>query len=634
MAQYLDTTDAEWFKPRLTGVMVIISAAFVVLIVRLLYLQVMEGEAYQRLSAINSIRLQSVDAPRGLIYDRHGQLLVDNRPAFDLSIIPRDAKPIERTLATLSAHTQIPLVELQAQLAKFRRLASYKPVPLRGDIGRDMLAAVEVHRFELPGIRVDVRPRRNYLVERSATHVLGYLGEISEEELKSKTCADCKGGDYIGKTGLERSLESEMRGKRGGRQVEVNAAGQVVRVLKTVDAQPGNNIFLTIDAELQAAAEAQLKGKAGAVVAVDPTNGEVLCMASSPTFDQNIFITGVSHEAWQELSSDPYRPFENKAIQAEYPPASTYKIVTAIAGLEEGIIDENTTFDCPGHLRFGNRTFRCWRRAGHGTVDINKALAESCDVFFYHVGIELGIDRLAWYAKACGLGSPTGVGLYPEGRGLVPTAQWKKKRVGVTWQQGETLSVAIGQGYNLTTPIQMAMLTAAVANGGDRLRPTLVKSIKSADGSIVNQAERQVIGQLPTSPANLETVKRGLWTVVNTTKGTAYKARIEGVEMCGKTGTAQVVGRKPGVKLSEEELAAHLKPHAWFVGYAPAEAPRIAVAVIIENGEHGSTAAAPVVSAVIRRYLLGPEPEPEPDPGEGEGGVSEVVGGAVSGEST
>jgi penicillin-binding protein 2 len=634
MAQYLDTTDAEWFKPRLTGVMVIISAAFVVLIVRLLYLQVMEGEAYQRLSAINSIRLQSVDAPRGLIYDRHGQLLVDNRPAFDLSIIPRDAKPIERTLATLSAHTQIPLVELQAQLAKFRRLASYKPVPLRGDIGRDMLAAVEVHRFELPGIRVDVRPRRNYLVERSATHVLGYLGEISEEELKSKTCADCKGGDYIGKTGLERSLESEMRGKRGGRQVEVNAAGQVVRVLKTVDAQPGNNIFLTIDAELQAAAEAQLKGKAGAVVAVDPTNGEVLCMASSPTFDQNIFITGVSHEAWQELSSDPYRPFENKAIQAEYPPASTYKIVTAIAGLEEGIIDENTTFDCPGHLRFGNRTFRCWRRAGHGTVDINKALAESCDVFFYHVGIELGIDRLAWYAKACGLGSPTGVGLYPEGRGLVPTAQWKKKRVGVTWQQGETLSVAIGQGYNLTTPIQMAMLTAAVANGGDRLRPTLVKSIKSADGSIVSQAERQVIGQLPISPANLETVKRGLWTVVNTTKGTAYKARIEGVEMCGKTGTAQVVGRKPGVKLSEEELAAHLKPHAWFVGYAPAEAPRIAVAVIIENGEHGSTAAAPVVSAVIRRYLLGPEPEPEPDPGEGEGGVSEVVGGAVSGEST
>jgi penicillin-binding protein 2 len=631
MAQYLDTADAEWFKPRLTGVMVVISAAFVVLIVRLLYLQVMEGEAFQRLSAINSIRLQSVDAPRGLIYDRHGQLLVDNRPAFDLSIIPRDAKPIERTLATLSEHTQIPLVELQAQVAKFKRRASYKPVPLKGDIGRDMLAAVEVHRFELPGIRVDVRPRRNYLVERSATHALGYLGEISEDELKSEAFEDCKGGDFIGKTGLERSLEGEMRGKRGGRQVEVNAAGQVVRVLKTVDAQPGNNIFLTIDAELQATAEVQLEGKAGAVVAVDPTSGEVLCMASSPTFDQNIFITGVSHEAWQELSSDPYRPFENKAVQAEYPPASTYKIVTAIAGLEEGIIDENTTFDCPGHLRFGNRTFRCWRRAGHGTVDVNKALAESCDVFFYHVGIELGIDRLAWYAKACGLGSPTGVGLFPEGRGLVPTAQWKKKRVGVSWQQGETLSVAIGQGYNLTTPIQMAMLTAAVANGGDRLQPTLVKSIKSPDGSIVSLAERKVVGQLPVSPANLEKVKRGLWTVVNHNKGTAFKARIEGVEMCGKTGTAQVVGRKPGVKLSEEELAEHLKPHAWFVGYAPAEAPKIAVSVIIENGEHGSTAAAPVVSAVIRRYLLGPEPETEPE--EGEGGVTEAVGGAASGES-
>ncbi|MDJ0784334.1 MAG: penicillin-binding protein 2 [Desulfosarcinaceae bacterium] len=620
MDQYLDTTDADWFKPRLMGVMVVISAAFVVLIVRLLYLQVIEGAEYQRLSAINSIRLQSVDAPRGLIYDRNGRLLVDNRPAFDLSIIPKDAKPVGQTLTMLSRHTRIPLVELEGQLAKYRGRASYKPVPLKSDIGRDLLAAVEVHRFELPGIRVDVRPRRNYLVERSATHALGYLGEISEDELASDVCEDCRGGDYVGKTGLERALEGHMRGKRGGRQVEVNAAGQVVRVLKTVDALPGKNIFLTIDAELQAVAEAQLVGKAGAVVAVDPTNGEILCMASSPTFDQNIFITGVSREAWQQLSSDPYRPFENKAVQAEYPPASTYKIITAIAGLEEGVIDENTTYDCPGHLRFGNRTFRCWRRAGHGTVDVNKALAESCDVFFYHVGTELGIDRLAWYAKACGLGSPTGVGLYPEGRGLVPTAAWKKKRVGVSWQRGETLSVAIGQGYNLTTPIQLAMLTAAVANGGDRLQPSLVKSIKTAEGHLVTQAQRKLVGHLPVNPTNLDLVKHGLWTVVNHTKGTAYKARIEGLEMCGKTGTAQVIGRKPGVNISEEDLAQHLKPHAWFVGYAPAIDPKIAVAVIVENGEHGSSAAAPVVSAVIRHYLLGPVPEVE----EGAGVVAAV----------
>jgi penicillin-binding protein 2 len=615
MAQYLDSADADWFKPRLMGVMIVISAAFVVLIVRLFYLQVIEGAEYRRLSAINSIRLQSVDAPRGLIFDRHGQLLVDNRPAFDLSIIPKDAKPIKGTLATLSRHTKIPQVELETQLAKYRSHASYKPVPLMGDIGRDMLAAVEVHRFELPGIRVDVRPRRNYLEERFATHVLGYLGEISEEELAAGICEDCRGGDYVGKTGLERSLESFMRGRRGGRQVEVDAAGQVVRVLKTVDAQPGKNIFLTIDAELQTVAQTQLEGKAGAVVGVDPNTGEVLCMASSPTFDQNVFITGVSHEVWQKLASDPYRPFENKAVQAEYPPASTFKIVTAIAGLEEGVIDATTTFDCPGYLHFGNRTFRCWRQAGHDTVNVVKALTESCDVFFYHVGIELGIDRLAWYAKACGLGNPTGVGLYPEGRGLIPTAAWKKKRMGVAWQGGETLSVAIGQGYDLATPLQLAMLVAAVANGGTRLRPTLVKSIKSTDGDIVTQAEPEAVGQLPVSPANLALVRQGLWNVVNHHKGTAYKSRIEGVEMCGKTGTAQVVGRKPGVTLSEEELAEHLKPHAWFVGYAPAVDPKIAVAVIIENGEHGSSAAAPVVSAVIRHYLLGPEPAPEETPG-------------------
>jgi penicillin-binding protein 2 len=413
-----------------------------------------------------------------------------------------------------------------------------------------------------------------------------------------------------------------MRGRRGGRQVEVDAAGQVVRVLKTVDAQPGKNIFLTLDAELQTVAQAQLEGKAGAVVGVDPNTGEVLCMASSPTFDQNVFITGVSQEVWQKLAGDPYRPFENKAVQAEYPPASTFKIVTAIAGLEEGVIDATTTFDCPGYLYFGNRSFRCWRRAGHDTVNVVKALTESCDVFFYHVGIELGIDRLAWYAKACGLGSPTGVGLYPEGRGLIPTAAWKKKRIGVGWQRGETLSVAIGQGYDLTTPLQLAMLVAAVANGGTRLRPTLVKSIKSTDGDIVTQAEPEAVGQLPVSPENLALVRQGLWNVVNHHKGTAYKSRIEGVEMCGKTGTAQVVGRKPGVTLSEEELAEHLKPHAWFVGYAPAVDPKIAVAVIIENGEHGSSAAAPVVSAVIRHYLLGPEPEPE----EATGAVAETEG--------
>jgi penicillin-binding protein 2 len=611
MAQYLDTADADWFKPRLVGVMVVISVAFVILIVRLIYLQVIEGEAYQHLSAINSIRLQSVDASRGLIFDRQGQLLVDNRPAFDLSIIPKDAKPVARTLATLSEHTHIPLVELKAQLAKYKGRASYKPVPLMGDMGRNMLAAVEVHRFELPGIRVDVRPRRNYLRERFATHALGYLGEISEEELASGACKDCKGGDYVGKTGLERSLEAYMRGKRGGRQVEVNAAGQVVRVLKTVDAQPGDNVFLTIDADLQSVAEAQLEGKAGAVVAVDPNNGEVLCMASSPTFDQNVFITGVSHETWEKLSSDPYRPFENKAVQAEYPPASTFKIVAAIAGLEEGVIDADTTFDCPGYLRFGNRTFRCWRSAGHGSVNVVKALTESCDVFFYHVGIELGIDRLAWYAKACGLGSPTGVGLYPEGRGLIPTAAWKMKRIGRPWQGGETLSVAIGQGYDLATPMQMVMLVAAVANGGTRLRPTLVKSIKSADGTVVTQAKPEVVGHLPISPANLALVRQGMWNVVNYHKGTAYTHRIEGVEMCGKTGTAQVVGRKPSEKLTKEELAQHLKPHAWFVAYAPAQDPKIAVAVIIENGEHGSSAAAPVAAAVIRQYLLGPEPAPE-----------------------
>jgi penicillin-binding protein 2 len=475
---------------------------------------------------------------------------------------------------------------------------------LSQDIGRSALAAVEVHRYDLPGIEVTVEPRRNYIHKESASHLLGYLSEINPDELKCGEYPDCRGGDFIGKFGVEKAYGSFLRGKRGGRQVEVDARGRVVRVLKTVEAQPGHNLYLTIDQRLQAKAEALLAGVVGAVVAMDPNTGELLALASSPSFDQNDFVGGLSPEKWKSLISNPFRPMENKALQGEYPPASTFKIVTAVAGLEEGVIDANTKFYCPGHYRFGNRVYRCWKKWGHGSVDVVRALAESCDVFFYQVGEKLGVDRIAAYSKAFGLGSPTGTNLDREARGLIPTAAWKKKRTGVPWQRGETLSVAIGQGYDLATPLQMAVLTSAIANGGIRYRPSIVKEIRTAQEEVVQGGETQEVDRVKLSRETLELVRRGLWEVVNTKGGTARIARVEGLGISGKTGTAQIVGRKKNEpRAKDEDLPLHLRAHAWFVAYAPSDRPSIAVSVIVEHGEHGSSAAAPIARELIKFYL-------------------------------
>lgn len=608
MADYFDNVDSDWFNQRLSVALTIVVAAFVVLIARLLFLQVIEGEDLRRLSEINSIRLRSVDAPRGLIFDAKDRLMADNRPSYDLSVIVKDAAPLEKTIAKLVQYTGLDETDLWEKLDAAKGTRAYKPVLLKADIGRDALAAIEVNGWDLPGIVVNVSPRRDYIFSPSSAHILGYMGEIGVEDLKKEIYSDCKTGDFIGKYGIERAREHWLRGQRGGQQVEVNATGQVVRVISTVDATPGHNIVLSIDENLQQTAEGLLAEKAGAAVAVDPSTGQILAMASSPSFDQNVFISGMSHDDWNALISDPQRPLSNKAIQALYPPASTYKIIAAAAGLEEGVIDPSTTHFCPGFLKFGNRTYRCWKKWGHGEVDIFKALKESCDVFFYKVGQELGVDRLAWYARAFGLGEPTGIDLPHEEGGLIPTAQWKKQRFGVPWQPGETLSVVIGQGFNLVTPLQMAMVAAAVGNGGTRYRPRIVKTIRTADGKNVYDSTPEVVGHLPISESTLKIVQEGLFKAVNEQHGTAYGSRLKDIAMCGKTGTAQVVGRKESEDDSEGE-GEPIKDHAWFVAYAPCQNPKIAVAVMIEHGEHGSSAAAPVAAEIIQTYLAGRQVE-------------------------
>jgi len=606
--KYLKTADAEWYRQRVTGVMICVLAAFAVLLTRLVYLQVIKGQEYRLLSLNNRIRLQSIDPPRGLIYDRNGDVLVENRPSFDVSITLKDAGKVETTVEKVSEHLGVPPGELMLRLKTSRGSSAYKPILLKQDIGRDALASIEAHKYDLPGITVDVKLRRHYLNVRDAAHLIGYLSEISPGELAGKKYPGRRRGDFIGKFGAEKAYENNLRGTRGGRQVEVNANGQVVRVLKTVAAKPGQDIYLTIDHALQKKAESLLRGVAGAAVAMEPGSGRILALASSPAFDQNYFAAGMSHEQWDSLISNPFRPMENKAIQGEYPPGSTYKIITALAGLEEGVIDENTEVFCPGFYRFGNRTYRCWKRGGHGQVKLNKAITESCDVYFYKVGELLGVDRLAWYATASGLGTPTGINLDKEAKGLIPTAAWKKRRTGVPWQKGETLSVAIGQGFNLATPLQMVGMMAAIANGGTRYKPTILETVKTSDGRILHQSEPRVIGKLPVSESTLAMVKAGLWAVVNSDHGTARGSRLADIEISGKTGTSQVISRKKDDTRPEDERPAHLRAHAWFVAYAPSENPAIAVAVLIEHGEHGSGAAAPVARELIKTYLRKPWP--------------------------
>ena len=604
MTQFNNNPDREWIKQRLVVASVCILFVFALLFLRLIYLQMIKGEEYRLLSEKNAVRLKSIKSSRGLIFDRNKKLLVDNRPSFNLKIVLEDAGPLEDTLTKLARITGLEAGQFKDTIKKAGRRAFYTPVTLLSDISRDQLAVVEAHKFDLPGIHIDIEPTRYYIYKRSAAHLLGYLGQINSDELTSGKYPNVRSGDSIGRYGIEKSFDPYLQGKRGGKQVEVDANGRVIKVLKTVEPVSGNDLTLTLDLELQMITEKLLKGKEGAVVAMDPNNGDVLVMASNPSFDQNDFIGGISSKKWKALISDPGKPMNNRAIQAEYPPASTYKIITSFAALEEKEIDLSTTSFCPGFHRYGNRTYRCWNKSGHGEVDVIEALAQSCDVFYYQAGDKVGVDALARYARGSGLGKRTGIRLANEKKGLIPTAEWKRNRFNEAWQGGETLSIAIGQGYNLVTPLQMAVFTSAVGNGGTLYRPRIVKTVTNREGTVIKKIEPEITGGLPAAPETMDIVKKGLLGVVHGERGSARNyAKIKGVEVAGKTGTAQVFSIKKGEVIDMENLAYRLRDHAWFVSYAPAVNPVIAVSVIIEHGESGSRGAAPIAKVIMEAYL-------------------------------
>jgi penicillin-binding protein 2 len=592
----------EQFRRRTLLVIAAVSIVFFLLTVRLVVLQVLQGERFTYLSENNRIRLKRISGIRGMVFDRRGRLLVHSPPAFDLLLVPEDAEEPEATLRRLARLLGWDERELLSALSKNRSRPPFGEIVLKKGIDWRSVVAVETHQIDLPGVTLRIRPKRSYPDKGMTAHLLGYLGEIGPGQLSSLRNRGYRLGDEIGRFGLEKTLEEYLRGKSGGQQVEVNALGRQVRVLYQVKDVPGHSTFLTIDRDIQKTAYKALDGKEGAIVALEANSGAILALVSTPAFDPNVFARGVTAQEWRAILGDETHPLQNRAIQGQYPPGSVFKMVLALAALEEGVIEPDTRLFCNGSLAVGKRLFRDWKKWGHGEVDLHKGLVESCDVYFYQLGLRLGVDRIARYARMLGLGEKTGIALQGEEEGLIPDSRWKVERYGQRWYTGETPSVAIGQGYVSVTPLQMASLMAAVANGGTLYRPWYVRKVESVDGTVIREYGPEKIRSLPFKKGTLDLLRRALRDVVNGVRGTGSKARSDLVEIAGKTGTAQVakMGR---VIIKSENLPYSIRDHAWFVAYAPYERPEIVVAVLVEHGGHGGSGAAPLAKKVIDSYF-------------------------------
>lgn len=592
---------APELRPRARLIYLLVTLAFIGIMARLIFLQAIQGERYSYLSENNRIRIKRILGTRGMIYDQRGDLLVDSRPSFDLLFVPEDSENPEATLRQLARYLGREETELLENFKQSQSRSAFDDITLGKDVDWATVVAVETHQLDLPGVTLRARPRRSYADGPAGAHVLGYLGEIGPKQLKSFKAEGYELGDEIGQYGLEKKWEQYLRGKGGGQQVEVDAVGRRVRVLSEVISGPGYTVHLTLDRKLQQTAYEALQGKEGTIVVLDVHSGAILAMASTPAFDPNVFARGIKGDEWRALIKDRLRPLSNRAIQGQYPPGSTFKVVMAIAGLEEEAIQPDTKIFDPGFFPFGNRNFRDWKKEGHGSVDLHKSLVESCDVYYYTLGTRLGIDKIAKWSRAFGLGEKSGALLDDEKSGLVPDTEWKRKRYRQPWYPGETPSVAIGQGYLTVTPLQLANMMAAVANGGTLYRPRLVSRVESIEGQRVYEQGPEVIRTIELKPETLNRVRNALADVVQGAAGTGKAARSPIIALAGKTGTAQVVEMK-GAYLKSEQLTYFNRDHAWFVSYAPLNKPEIAIAVLVEHGGHGGEAAAPMAKKVAEKY--------------------------------
>lgn len=615
-----DLVKTHRTRANIIGNLILICFGFIV--ARLWFLQIYQGEKLYEWSLKNRLRKEVVKAPRGMVYTRNNQLIVDNVPRFDAVITPQYLKDRDSTLKKLGSVLGMKVSSIKKILNKNSYQPKYKAIIIKKNISRQEVALIETENAKYPGVSVETFISREYLDQETGAHALGYISEIRESQLERFQKRDnvfYKLGDFIGQFGLEEEFDLKLRGVDGFEFVEVDALGRKKRhigsenFLSNIQNKaviPGSNVRLTIDRDMQDSAYKALEGKVGSVVALDVKTGEILAMVSRPSFDPSQFSRGITTEYWQSLVGNEKNPLRDRSIQEHYPPGSTFKAVTAIAALEEGVIDENTEVNCLGRFKLGRRPFHCWKRGGHRKTKLKKALRESCNVYFYKIATKMGIDTIAKYAMALGLGKKTGVRLPREISGLIPTEEWKMKKSGVPWQVGETLSCVIGQSYILSTPLQLALSYSAIANGGKIYRPFLVKEVFSNSGDVLFKGNIELKSEAKISEKTLQLVREGLFQVVNNRKGTAWYRRGRGIEMAGKTGTSQVLRLSADSVYNKcEDLPYKERRHGVFVAFAPYRDPKVAVASVVEHGCHGSSAAAPVVEKVVTSYMKKYEPE-------------------------
>ena len=590
-------------------------AAFCVfaLTLRLWHLQIIKGEFFRDRSENNRLRTVYVPPSRGLIVDRNGEVLVRNRPSLNVDLVIEDSPNPTDTITLLAEIVGQDPATLLEKLTRQGKRSKYEPKLILRDVSRDMIAKISAQRHRLPGVIISVVPARDYVNGELAAHLVGYIREISGDQLKNTSYAGYRMGDVVGQSGIEGRYERYLQGERGSQAVIVNASGNKIGAAYSHLALPGSDIVLTIDRKLQEIADRSLAGRKGAIVAMNPQTGEILAAAAAPRFSPGIFTSEMSKEVWTDLIEGKDHKLTNRVTQGAYPPGSVFKIFVAAAALAEGVVTPQEKFRCPGYMKMGGRRFHCHKHSGHGSVNLFEAIVQSCDVYFYTVGQRLGVDRIFRYAHDIfDFGEPTGLDVGDESSGLIPSTQWKARYFrnpeDKKWYPGETLPVSIGQGAVTTTPLQVARGISAIVNGGKVLKPRVVMKVVASDGRVLEQAPAgpEIIRSIDLDPTIFEALKKAMVGVVEHPRGTGHKAALPKVAMIsvgGKTGTAQVASKESGVKDDD---------HAWFAGFAPAEDPKIVVAAILENGGHGGAAAAPIAQDLFAAYFGVPDEEPLP----------------------
>jgi penicillin-binding protein 2 len=604
--------ESHLFLGRIIASFIIIIVLTIGLIIRLVYLQIAGHQHYSTLAKENSIKMEPTVPSRGIIYDNRGNILAENTQTYSLELIPEQISDLDSTLLKLQKLLELPDEKIE-QFQKLRkRQKRFTGIPLLSNMTEEEIAKFAVVRPFFHGVDVHIRQSRNYPYGDLASHVVGYVGRINEDELKELPIAEYRGSTFIGKLGIEGSYESELHGITGYSEIETNVQGRPLKTLKEVDPVAGENLYLTLDMALQKTAYDALDTYTGAVVAIEIKTGGVLTFVSRPGFDPNPFVVGISNNAYQALQTSPDQPLYNRALRGLYPPGSTIKPFMAMAGLEYNTVSAQQTLFCPGSYQLPNspHLYRDWKKSGHGSVNITEAITQSCDVYFYRLAGMLGIDRIHSFLQQFGFGEKTGIDLDEEKSGLLPSREWKWGKKNQIWFPGETLIAGIGQGYHQVTPLQLARATATLANKGKIVTPHLVGKI--VPEATIREAEITPKKTIPLNPANIKTVTDAMVNVIHSNRGTARSIGLDiNYKIAGKTGTAQVINIKQNTSYNEHQIDKKNRDHALFIAFAPADNPKIAIAVIVENGGHGGSVAAPIAAKVIKQYLRDREITPQ-----------------------